>query len=397
VTGGGAAGYFYAVNVPDSVAKNDILILEKSSGVLSKVKISGGGRCNVTNIISEPAELVNYYPRGKKELLGPFNIFSSSDTIAWFNQRGVKLKTEPDGRVFPVTNDSQTIIDCLLKEADKRKISLLLKHAVDKFEFKNNKWIIHSNEKVFEAEFLVVASGSSKKVWECLKLLGHKIIDPVPSLFTFNINDRLLNGLAGVSVKSVVCSIDGSGISADGPLLITHWGLSGPAILKLSSFAARYLYDKKYKFSVKVNWVPGYKKNEMMDLIIKRRSEHPRKIISGDHLFNIPLRLWERLISKAGIHEEMKWSAVSKTIIESLSDILINTSLKVEGKSTFKEEFVTAGGVDLKEVNFKTMESKLYKNLFFAGEVLDIDAVTGGFNFQAAWTTAWIAAKSAGG
>jgi predicted Rossmann fold flavoprotein len=391
VIGGGAAGYFFAANIS---AKSEILLVEKTLKVLSKVKISGGGRCNVTNIISRPAELINYYPRGKRELLGPFHSFNTSDTVRWFTERGVKLKSEEDGRIFPVTDNSAAITDCLIREADKNNFRLINRFDADQIKY-DKKWIVKSTDNIsLEADYLMIASGSSQRIWDILKRVGHTIISPVPSLFTFNINDNILHGLAGISVNKALCSIDGMKFSSNGPLLITHLGLSGPAILKLSSFAAVQLHEKKYKFILNVNWVPDISLNTLHDVLLKRKSDHLKKLISNDQLFGIPLRLWEKLIKKGGIPEDIQWKDVSNKMINSLSNILSNTAFHVSGKNTFKEEFVTAGGVDLKEVNFKTMESRLHQNLFFAGEVLNIDALTGGFNFQAAWTTAWIAAKT---
>jgi predicted Rossmann fold flavoprotein len=396
VTGGGAAGYFCAANL---VKNNDvnILILEKSNNILSKVKVSGGGRCNLTNLISDPGELIRFYPRGGNELLGPFYRFNSADTVKWFTSRGIELKNEDDGRIFPVSDDSQTIISCLLNETDSANLKLLTRHGVDDIKYQNNKWIIACGEKLFETDYLIITPGSSERIWGVLKKLGHSIIKPVPSLFTFNINDKLLSGLAGVSVENVISSIKGFKENSEGPLLITHHGLSGPSVLKLSSFAARFLYDKKYNFTLRVNWLPHIKATELMELLLHRKIKNSMKSIHKDHLQEIPVRLWEKLMLKAAIPEDMKWKDLPKIYIESIAGVLKDTAFTVTGKSTFKEEFVTAGGVDLKEVNFKTMESKLYKNLFFAGEVLNIDAVTGGFNFQAAWTTAWIAAKTISG
>jgi predicted Rossmann fold flavoprotein len=392
--GGGAAGYFCAANITELVSGSRTTILEKNSGILSKVKISGGGRCNVTNITSEPQDLVKYYPRGGKELLGPFHRFNTAHTIGWFEKHGVKLKTENDGRVFPVTDNSLTIVDCLISQAEKGNFKLLTKFNADNIFFRDDKWVVTSSDKhTVEAPYLIITSGSSDKIWDILKKLGHNIITPVPSLFTFNINDKMLKQLPGVSVSNAQCSIDGFNKETQGPLLITHWGLSGPAVLKLSSFAARYLAEKNYKFKLKVNWTEGDKK-DITEILIKRKTEHPHKIIHNDNLFDIPLRLWNMLMKKSGIPEELKWKDLPNKSLNLSADVITASKFNVTGKSTFKEEFVTAGGVDLKEVNFKTMESRLHRNLFFAGEVLDIDALTGGFNFQAAWTTAWIAAES---
>ncbi len=398
IVGGGAAGFFAAINCVEQNPGYQISILEKTSKVLSKVKVSGGGRCNVTNACFDVRELVKYYPRGYKEMLGAFNRFQPRDTIEWFNKKNVKLKSETDNRIFPVSNQSQTIIDCFLKETLKHKINIQTRTSVDKIipPDKNNvQWkIITTDQKVIEADALIIASGSSSKIWEILSGLGHEIIEPVPSLFTFNIKDIRINGLAGISVPNVEVFIQGTKLNSTGPLLITHWGLSGPAILKLSAFGARVLHDKKYKFKLIANFLPGRNIEDVNKLLIKHKTKDARKRVSTNTLFNIPQRLWERICQFVGIKEDQIWNGVSKLQINKLSEALVRSSFDVNGKSTFKEEFVTAGGIDLKEVNFKTMESKIHPGIYFTGEVLNIDAVTGGFNFQSAWTTAWIAANS---
>ncbi|QQS35926.1 MAG: NAD(P)/FAD-dependent oxidoreductase [Ignavibacteriales bacterium] len=395
IIGGGAAGFFTAINIAERSEDLKILILEKDIHLLSKVKISGGGRCNVTNSCFDIRELISNYPRGGKELIGPFHTFSTGDTVHWFEKRGVKLKTESDGRIFPVTNDSQTIINCFIALSSKHKIEIMKRASVTGFSKEKDDFVVQAKAgDKFTAKKIVLTSGSNKSMWGCLAQTGHRIIEPVPSLFTFNVKDNLLKGLSGVSVENVVIKLNGFSKSISGPLLITHWGLSGPAVLKLSAFAARELSEVNYKNFIVVDWVPGLSRDEIISLLKQHSEKEKNKMISKTALFNIPRRLLDNIIDKAEIDLNKQWGSISRKEMNTLSEIFKSTKLFVDGKSTFKEEFVTAGGVDLKEVNFKSMESKLVKNLFFAGEVLNIDAVTGGFNFQAAWTTAWIAAKS---
>lgn len=395
IIGGGAAGFFTAINLAELVKGQNILILEKDVRVLSKVKVSGGGRCNVTNGCADVMTLVKNYPRGGRELIGPFNSFGASETIKWFEEHGVKLKTEDDGRVFPVSDSSQTIIDCFINLAKENDIQIQTGKNISSITISDqNKFILSTkgNEK-FEADKLIVTTGSNNSIWRELQKLGHKIIEPVPSLFTFNIDDELLKELPGVAVENVHLQIDKTKFKSNGPLLITHWGLSGPSVLSLSAFAARELNKLDYDFQVQVDWLPlhSYEKieTELKDII----ASHRNKSVSTQNLFKLPKRLSEKLISKSGIDLNKYWGEVSKKELSALTETLKATKFSVKGKSTFKEEFVTAGGVELKEVNFKTMESKLIKNLFLAGEVLNIDAVTGGFNFQSAWTTGWLAAS----
>ncbi|MEO8399562.1 MAG: NAD(P)/FAD-dependent oxidoreductase [Ignavibacteriaceae bacterium] len=396
VIGGGAAGFFGAINYAENNPNSEIIILEKSDKVLRKVKISGGGRCNVTNAISDPFELSKFYPRGGKELISAFNKFTSSDTIKWFEDKGVKLKTENDNRVFPVTDNSQTIIDCFLNEASKLNIKILKKINAQKFErTENNNWkIITENDEIFETEKLLIASGSSEKIWKILNDIGHSIVDPIPSLFTFNIKDKRLIDLAGISVPYVEIKINEINFKAAGPLLITHWGLSGPVVLKLSAWAARELHKKNYNFKIEINFALEFNSGQMLNKLLKIKNELASKNISSGSLFNIPLRFWEKIIDHSGINSSIKWNNLSKKNLQILADELTNSKFNVTGKSTFKEEFVTSGGVSLKEIDFKTMQSKILPNIYFAGEVIDIDGITGGFNFQSAWTTAWIAANS---
>lgn len=395
IIGGGAAGFFSAINLAEHKAGLNIIILEKDNKVLSKVKISGGGRCNVTNSCSDVEQLVKNYPRGGKELIGPFHTFKTTDTIKWFEDRRVKLKIEADGRVFPVSDNSQTVIDCFLNFAKENDIQIQTGKNVSSITItEQNKFMVSTKgiEK-FEADKLIVTTGSNNTIWSELQKLGHKIIEPVPSLFTFNIDDELLKELPGVAVENVHLQIDKTKFKSNGPLLITHWGLSGPAILSLSAFAARDLSKVDYNFQLLVDWLPAFSyekiENELKEIIASNRN----KSVSVQSIFKLSKRLVEKFFIKSGIDITKHWGEVSKKEMSSLIEVLKSTKISVKGKSTFKEEFVTAGGVDLKEINFKTMESKLIKNLFLAGEVLNIDAVTGGFNFQSAWTTGWLAAK----
>jgi predicted Rossmann fold flavoprotein len=395
VIGGGAAGFFAAITAAENKPGNNVIILEKGISVLSKVKVSGGGRCNITNSCSEPWELIKYYPRGGKELLSPFYKFNSTDTVEWFHNHGVKLKTEPDGRLFPKTDDSQTIVDCLVKSADKKGIKIITQAGVTGIKINTGKgWIITSSGKEFRANSVIICSGSSNYVWNIINSLGHKINLPVPSLFTFNIKDRRIEGIPGISVPEVEVKIEGSKLKVTGPLLITHWGMSGPVILKLSAWGARELYSKNYNFNILINWLPGLNMEYIKQKLNQIKKNNLASNIYSISPFGLPIRLWHKLLEFADINKDIKWNNLSGLLLNNLAMQLSESKFTVNGKSTFKEEFVTCGGVNLNEVDFKTMESKLHKGLFFAGEVLDIDAVTGGFNFQAAWTTGWIAGNS---
>jgi hypothetical protein len=389
IAGGGAAGFFTAINCAYIHPNYKITILEKSSKLLAKVKVSGGGRCNVTHACFEPAELVKYYPRGEKQLLGPFTRFNPANTVEWFEARGVPLKRENDGRMFPVSDSSQTIIDCFLSEVRRLGIIIKLQTGAEDLIQNSGKWLVKSNQgETLSADAVVITTGSSLQIWKMLGRLGHTIVPEVPSLFTFNIKDSRLQGLEGVSVEKSEVIVKGSSkLSSSGPLLITHWGLSGPAILRLSAWGARILAQCHHTFDIEVNWT-GQEQHEVKELLKRHKQTHPRKNIKSNPLFNVPRRLWERLTEKFDVN----FADLSNQQIEIISEILTRSLFHVNGKSTYKDEFVTAGGVALNEVDFKTMESKKFKGLYFAGEVLDIDAVTGGFNFQAAWTTAWIIA-----
>lgn len=394
IIGGGAAGYFTAINAKENNPNLDIKILEKGSAVLQKVKISGGGRCNVTHACFTPKELVEFYPRGKKELLGPFHQFMTGDTFEWFENKGVPLKIEDDNRVFPEANTSQAIIDCFQNAVDKLEIKVLTNHGVNSVYQQNKQWVINTNKQNFIADKVVIAAGSSKKVWELCKTLDHTIINPVPSLFTFNINDKRLVDLLGTSVPSATVTIVGTKLEASGPFLITHWGMSGPAVLKLSAFGARILADKNYQYNVEVNWL-SRSTDKVLNVLLNLKKKEPRKtVILKSPFTEISKRLWERFVLFSGITKNQNWADLKNTQLEKLATELTKGTYNANGRTTFKDEFVTAGGVDLKEINFKRFESKQHKNLFFVGEVLNIDAVTGGFNFQNAWTGGYICANA---
>jgi predicted Rossmann fold flavoprotein len=393
IIGGGAAGFFTAINIVEKNPNLKVAIFERGKSVLEKVRISGGGRCNVTHACFVPNDLVKFYPRGEKELKGPFHQFCSGDTIEWFEKHGVELKIEDDGRMFPVSNSSQTIIDCFLKATQKLKIDILTGHSVQELYQGNDYWKITTNQEVFSCQKVIMATGSNPKMWELLQNLGHSIIEPVPSLFTFNIKDARIKDLMGLSTLASV-KVKKSKLQASGPLLITHWGMSGPGILRLSAWGARELADKKYQFAILVNWLNETDFEEAIDLLKNIKEDNSKKLVSKYAHFDLPKRLWENLVKAAGISEETKWADVNKKQLNTLAEQLTNAEFQVNGKSTFKEEFVTAGGIDLKEVNFKTMQSKILPNLFFAGEILNIDAITGGFNFQNAWTGGFIVANA---
>ncbi len=394
IIGGGAAGYFTAINAKEANPNLDITILEKGKDVLQKVKISGGGRCNVTHACFDPKELCEFYPRGQKELLGPFHQFMTGDTFEWFENRGVPLKIENDNRVFPESNTSQTIVDCFQDAIDKLGIKLLINCGVTSVYQQENQWVVNTKSGQFIADNLVVAAGSSKKVWELAESLDHTIIPPVPSLFTFNIKDKRIIDLLGISVPNATVNIVGTKLETSGPLLITHWGMSGPAVLKLSAFGARVLAEKGYQYNVEVNWL-SRPTDKIVNVLLNLKKKQPKKhVFLKSPFVEIPRRLWERLVLASDITETFKWADLSNTHIEKLANQLTKGLYNANGKSTFKEEFVTAGGIDLKEINFKRFESRKHKNLFFIGEMLNIDAVTGGFNFQNAWTGGFIAAKA---
>ncbi|MBL0341964.1 MAG: NAD(P)/FAD-dependent oxidoreductase [Bacteroidetes bacterium] len=396
VIGGGAAGFFAAIH--GAQRGLETVILEKSNKILAKVKVSGGGRCNVTNVVTDPTLLVKNYPRGHRgELRGPFTKFSTIDTVNWFELKGVKIKAEADGRMFPVTDSSQTIIDCLVAESKMNNIKIHTGSTVTKIERSENGFLLELDSTLsLYFDYVIVATGGSPNLssYSWLVNLGHTIIPPVPSLFTFNIPDSPFIKIMGVSVQDVKIKILNSAFEENGPLLFTHWGISGPAVLKLSAWGARWLAENGYNFSISINFIPPFNEEQVYEKLMEHSFQNKLKKVCNTSQFNIPSRLWELLCKRTSIDEHKRWSETSKASLRKLSQQLVACQLNVKGKTTFKEEFVTCGGVDLKEVNMKTMESKLIPGLYFAGEILNIDGVTGGFNFQAAWTTGFIAGSS---
>lgn len=393
VIGGGAAGFFAAINIAEKHPELSVAILERGKGGLQKVKISGGGRCNVTHAEFIPSELVQNYPRGEKELLGPFHTFMTGDTIAWFEERGVELKIEEDGRMFPVSNSSQTIIDCFLFEAKKHKVEVLYNYSVKSIKPIDNRFTVTTSQGDVEAKKIVLSTGSNPKVWNLLEDLGHSIIPPVPSLFTFDIKDKRIKDIPGVVAQNVEVKVLDTDLFSEGPLLITHVGMSAPAILKLSAYGAVELAKLNYNFKIEINFIKQ-DFEDCLDQLKDLKQDLAKKQIFGTAQFDLPKRLWRKLVVASHISENERWADLNKEQLSALAMQLTQAVFQVTGKSTFKEEFVTAGGVDLKEVNFKTFESKLIPNLFFAGEVINVDAVTGGFNFQNAWTGAYIVSQS---
>lgn len=392
VIGGGAAGFFSAIHA--AYNNNDVTIFEKGNSVLNKVRISGGGRCNVTHACFDVNELVKFYPRGAKELISAFHRFNTNHAIDWFESRGVELKKEEDGRMFPVSDSSQTIIDCLLKEAKSNGVKIKTQCQVNSLVKQNDQFVLtfsDNTQKQFDKVIVAAGGYPSTKSYDWLRSLGINIIEPVPSLFTFNIPNSPFKGLEGVSVEETLVSVEDSKFNYNGPLLITHWGVSGPAVLKTSAFAARHIHDLGYNFKAIINFMPSLINAELDEQLNQQKKLHPaKKVISK--LFNqLSNRLWERLCAAAGITETVQYANLSKQQILALVKNISAYEVHVKGKTTFKEEFVTCGGVDLKEVDVKAMQSKKVQGLFFSGEVLNIDGVTGGFNFQAAWTTGFIA------
>lgn len=394
VVGAGAAGFFGAIACAEAGPSCRVIILEKTRQILSKVKISGGGRCNLTHSCFDPAALIQYYPRGGKELRGAFSRFQPSDTIKWFESRGVPLKAESDGRIFPVSDSSETIIQCLLEQANSYGIERWMERGVIDCKKLKRFHLTLSNGEEIEADSLLVASGNSPKVFEWLKKLGHTVKAPVPSLFTFNIPNSSLHSLAGISVPQAHLSLEECGLHQKGPLLITHWGFSGPAVLKLSAWGARLLHDKFYQAQLKINWLPSLSLNELKELIADYREKYAGRLVSNECPVALPKNLWKAFLEIAKVPSDLRWSALSKHHLQTILSTLQGSLFQIDGKSTYKEEFVTCGGVNLQEVNFKNLESRLCPGLYFAGEVLDIDGVTGGFNFQNAWTTSWLAGNA---
>lgn len=393
IIGGGAAGFFAAINIANQNPKLKVAILERGKEGLQKVRISGGGRCNVTHAEFVPSELVLNYPRGEKELLGPFHQFMTGDTIDWFQKRGVELKIEDDGRMFPITDSSKTIIDCFLNEAKKHKVEVLYNHAVKAIKKNESIWELETSQGNFTSEKLLIATGSNPKIWSLLEHLGHTISQPVPSLFTFDINDERIKDIPGVVAQNVEVKVLGTDLVSEGPLLITHVGMSAPSILKLSAFGAIELAKRNYIFQIEVNFIKQ-SFEDCLNMLKELKHELAKKTVYKSTQFDLPKRLWHILVLASNLDQDMRWADLNKNQLEDLASQLTAAVFNVDGKSTFKEEFVTAGGIDLKEINFKTFESKLHHNLYFAGEVINVDAVTGGFNFQNAWTGAYIAAKS---
>lgn len=395
VVGGGAAGFFSAITCAQASKEVEVVLLEKTTKLLSKVAVSGGGRCNVTHACFENKILSASYPRGEKQLKSAFSRFTTTNTVEWFQSRGVKLKTEADGRMFPVTDSSQTIIDCLMKEAKKAKVSIETEVGVKDVrpQFDGSFEVELSNGTTTRCDKIIVATGGSPKAegFEWLRKLGHQIVDPVPSLFTFNIPNNPIVELQGIAVDPAKVKIADSKMEFSGPVLITHWGLSGPAVLKLSAFGARLLADRDYQFDVQISWLNTKKEDALRQELFNIKAANPTKHIGNLLPVVLPKRLVEFILNKCGIPSDKRWADVTKEEIQLLQNHFLYDTYRVEGKTTFKEEFVTCGGIHLDDVDFKTMESKRCKGIHFAGEVLDIDGITGGFNFQAAWTTGFIA------
>ena len=400
VIGGGAAGFFSAISVKNHYSTYNVVLFEKSSKFLSKVKISGGGRCNVTNSTNDIRTLCNAYPRGGKKLKNIFHQFGTEDTRNWFEERGVPLKVEPDGRVFPVSNNSQSIIDCLVHECEKNNILIKFLRSVKYLSKVKSKWIINFNDNSSSDLFdsIIVASGGSPKLkgFDWLKNLGHEIINPIPSLFTFNMPNESIISLSGIALKQVRIKIIDTKIDLFGPLLITHWGMSGPVILKASSIGARDLFEKEYSFDIHINWLI----ETNTEILFKKLEDYSmlfyNKLLLKQNPFDLPSRLWLFLIEKSNLNDNKKWGELGKKNMRKLIEFLTKDLYSVIGKTTFKEEFVTCGGVSLESIDLKTLQSKIVTDLYFAGEVLDIDGLTGGYNFQSAWSTGFIAGKLAG-
>jgi hypothetical protein len=398
IIGGGAAGFFAAITVKENYPQASVVIFEKSKTVLAKVKVSGGGRCNLTNACSSIKELSEAYPRGEKALKRAFRVFDNQDAMQWFESRNVPLIIQEDNCVFPLSQDSQSIIDCFLEQTRRLNIKIELERGVKNLKKVGNKLQLgfiggklppRSFDKV-----IVATGGSPKRVGlEWLEKSGHKIEDPVPSLFTFKMPDEPITELMGVVVDNTLVSIQGTKIKAEGPLLITHWGMSGPAILKLSAFGARLLSEKGYDFKVQVNWTHVQNQDLVVAELQSISANHPKKILANVRPYALAERLWSYLLQKGGLPLNKKWGELGKSGLNRLVGVLTNDAYSVKGRTQFREEFVTCGGVSLESIDFKTMQSKVCENLYFAGEVMDIDGITGGYNFQAAWTTAFIAAK----
>jgi predicted Rossmann fold flavoprotein len=396
VIGGGAAGFFGAIQAAERKPGLKVLILEKTTKLLTKVKVSGGGRCNVTHNNFNPFELARHYPRGEKALKNLFKSFQAEDTVRWFESKGVTLKAEEDGRMFPITDDSQTIIDCLMEQAHSRKIRLELGAPVSSVKKHDNIFVVETSQGVFEADKVLIAAGGNAQAqaYQWIADTGHTIIKPIPSLFTFNEGEKKFKDLMGISVPRAEVKIAGTKFVQEGPLLITHWGLSGPAVIKLSAWAAEYLNGIQYTFQALVSWIGPMKEMGFMEGLQEHKKQRGKQKVTTNPLFGLPQRLWQKLCELSEIEETKIWAEVPQKNMNKLMENTIRCPFQIKGKTTFKEEFVTCGGVDLKEVDLETLQSKLVPGLFFAGEVLHIDGETGGFNFQAAWTTAYVAART---
>jgi predicted Rossmann fold flavoprotein len=397
VIGGGAAGFFAAITSAEK-SNAQVFLYEATPHLLSKVKISGGGRCNVTHACFEPEQLVKNYPRGGRELLGAFHRFQPRDTLAWFNTRGVETKTEEDGRMFPTSDNSESIVNALMDAAEKNQVKILVQRGVKTIQYINEKFEVELNSGEMELfDKVIIATGGNKSSGglAIAESFGHTIIPPVPSLFTFHIQDNRIADLTGLSVEKVKVKACGTKLTTEGPLLLTHWGMSGPAILKLSAWGAREFAESNYNFTIEINWVPEFNQTTLSKKLNDIRVAEARKQIATFSPLPIPQRLWERLLIAAEINPTTPWAHINNQQLDKLYKQLTQAEFKVTGKSMFKDEFVTCGGVKLSEINFKTMESRKQPGLFFAGEVLDIDGVTGGFNFQNAWTTGWLAGQAA--
>ena len=397
VIGGGAAGFFGAIIAAEKKKGLSILILEKTSKLLSKVKVSGGGRCNVAHNCFEPTPLSKHYPRGSKELKSLFRKFQTKDIVAWFESKNITLKTEADGRMFPVTDDSQTIIDCFLKEAERLHIQIRTNSEVTNITSAKNGFtvMVGKGDQIITNRILVAAGGyNNLHSYQWIARTSHPIINPIPSLFTFNDSEKKFNDLMGIAVADAQVKIVGTKFLEQGPVLITHWGLSGPAVIKLSSWAAAYLHQLHYEFTVLINWTGSTSEEALRQVFSDMKSKHGKQKVLTNSMFSIPQRLWQRLCELAEIPETKIWAELQQKNMNKLMEALIRCPFQIKGKTTFKEEFVTCGGVDLKAIDLETMESKTMKGLYFAGEVLNMDGETGGFNFQAAWTTAYVAASA---
>ena len=397
VIGGGAAGFFCAVNAAKMNPLLQVVIVEKTGKLLGKLKISGGGRCNVTHACFSMADMIKKYPRGGAFLKKAFHQFFTTDTINWFNERGVELKTEDDGRMFPVSNISQTIVDCLMQEVNKYGVEILMNKEVRAVNKINEHWqLLFGNDNVMEADFICIASGGYPKSaqFDWLQKIGHTIETPVPSLFTFNMPANPINSLMGITVENVTVKVAGTKLVEQGPLLITHWGMSGPVILKLSAWGARLLANNNYSFTTIINWIPAFNEQTLKNKFQQVRFDVAAQKICNRNPFGLPQRLWQYLLEQSDINLEMRWADLPAKEQNKLIKLLCGQEFIVNGKTTFKEEFVTAGGIVLNEIDHQTMESKIAPNIFFCGEVTDTDGVTGGFNFQNAWTTGFIAAKA---